>query len=54
MNYVFLIRGSGSNEMLIWLLVIALLITLLGGRWLIQRTIDFIRHRRIEHLWPFR
>lgn len=54
MNYVFLIRGSGTNEALIWLLVVAMLITLLGGRWLVQKMIGMVRHRRMEHLWPFR
>jgi len=54
MEYILLVRGYASNEVLLWLIVIAMLVVMFGGRWLIARITDFIRQRRVAHLWPFK
>ncbi|MCB0697329.1 MAG: hypothetical protein KDC07_08190 [Chitinophagaceae bacterium] len=54
MHYVLLVRGYAAHDVLLWVIVLALLVIALGGRWLIQRISHYIRHRRTLHLWPFK
>lgn len=54
MNYVFLFRGAGEKDMLVWLFIVALIGLLLGGKWLTHRLQMWVHHRRMQHQWPFR
>ena len=54
MSYVFLIRRDVSDDIVIWLAVIVLAGLLLGGKWLTNRFIYWVHHRRMQHLWPFK
>lgn len=53
MSYVLLVRGYAHNDVLVWLFILALLVILLGGRWLANRLMFWVQHRRVHHLWPF-
>ena len=45
MEYTFLVRGYAESDMLIWLITIALILVLLGGKWLWQKVTRFIKKR---------
>lgn len=51
MNYVFLVRGYASNDVLLWLMILALIVLLLSGRWLISKLVRFIKKRN-ERMLP--
>ncbi len=51
MLYVFLVRGYASNDVLLWLMIVALIVLLLGGRWLITKLVRFIKKRN-ERMLP--
>lgn len=46
MEYIFLVRGYASNDILLWLAVLALIAVLLSGRWLLTRIVRFIKKKR--------
>jgi|GEM_PF-4997463 len=54
MNFVLLTRAYSSGADIIWLFIIGLLITALGGRWLGQKIILWVHQRKVQHLWPFK
>jgi F0F1-type ATP synthase membrane subunit b/b' len=51
MLYVFLVRGYASNDVLLWLMILALIVLLLGGRWLMTKLLRFIKKRN-ERVLP--
>ncbi len=51
MAYVFLVRGYASNDVLLWLMILALIVLLLGGRWLVTKLVRFIRKKN-ERVLP--
>lgn len=51
MNYVFLVRGYASHDILLWIAVLALIMLLLGGRWLMAKLVRFIKKKN-ERILP--
>ena len=51
MAYTFLVRGYASNDILLWLMILALIALLLGGRWLVTKLVRFIKKKneRVLH-----
>lgn len=45
MEYTFLVRGYASNDIWLWLAVLALIVLLLGGRWVITKLLRFIKKK---------
>ncbi len=46
MEYTFLVRGYASKDVWLWLAVLALIVLLLGGRWLITKLRHFIKKKK--------
>lgn len=51
MNYTFLVRGYASHDVLLWIAVLALIMLLLGGRWLKAKLVRFIKKKN-ERMLP--
>lgn len=51
MAYIFLVRGYAANDVLLWLMILALIVLLLGGRWLVVKLIRFIKKKN-ERVLP--
>lgn len=51
MAYTFLVRGYANNDILLWLMVLALIVLLLGGRWLMVKLVRFIKKKN-EQISP--
>jgi Kef-type K+ transport system membrane component KefB len=51
MAYTFLVRGYASNDILLWLMILALIALLLGGRWLVTKLVRFIKKKN-ERVLP--
>lgn len=51
MAYTFLVRGYANNDILLWLGVLALIVLLLGVRWLITKLVRFVKTRN-ERILP--
>ncbi len=51
MGYVFLVRGYASNDVLLWLMILALIVLLLGGKWLWLKLVRFIKKKN-ERILP--
>lgn len=45
MAYIFLVRGYASNDIILWLMILALIVLLLGGRWLMTKLVRFIKKK---------
>lgn len=45
MTEVFLVRGYAANDVILWLAVIALIVVMLGGRWLIHKLSAFMQRK---------
>lgn len=51
MAYIFLVRGYAANDVLLWFIVLALIVLLLGGRWLMNKLVRFIKKKN-ERVLP--
>lgn len=51
MAYTFLVRGYANNDIFLWVTVLALIVLLLGGRWLLARLVRFIKKKN-ERILP--
>jgi len=51
MNYTFLVRGYANHDVLLWIAVLALIILLLGGRWLMTKLVRFVKKKN-ERMLP--
>lgn len=51
MEPLLLTKGYAHNDVLLWFFVIALLVVLIGGRWLIHRLAGYVKHV-VQNCWP--